>query len=1088
MNSRKPRLFLRAIAGAVTFLAAQAAFAQNTTPAKATAGAAEPETITLSPFVVSGEHDTGYSASDTLAGTRLRTPLKDIAASVSVITKDFLDDIGATNTADLLVYTTGTEVVGIGGNFSGSTATTYSQEYEPQREDASPQTRLRGLAAADETRNFFASAPHVPLDSYNTQSVTINRGANAILFGFGSPAGIIENSLILPRFRNAAQVQLRTGSFGTHRESVDIDHVLIKDKLALRVASVDDHREYEQDFAFRDQQRLFGALTFKPFKMTTIRVNGEHGHLDQRQPRLDPPLDWMSSWWQFGQPTRATQIFSGNLPNGTPVTTYLRNTNLDGLAGNWSQNPGLIYDNASATTPSDAFVGYVSLPGGVKYRHLGPRSTKEVALFIPGYIDPLAGFQVSKQITDRSVFDYRKQSLDGPNDGTWMDFSTANFTLEQLFLDGDAGFEVSYDRQKSIQGVHRLMSGYRGNAIYIEVNETTTDGRPNPNFGRPFISASGYFNWDQNVLDTGRATAFLKHDFSHQLGFVGRLLGRQNLTGLYTEFYRDQVYMSGGDAESDVAFNTGLGAHSLGDRSISPVIYIGPSLLGAASPAGSHLQGLQNTIIYPSSAPVWVANASTGNKWVQQTLPIYQYPDYAHLASNVVNNHYRAVSSAAVWQGNWWDDTLVSVLGWRHDDVRNSSSPNTAIDPATGAQSLTPNPRVPGLQTTHSSFSYGLTLHVPAKWFQRLPGSPALSLYYNKSENFQITGARNTILGDPIAPQSGNTREFGVGLTAFQNRLSLRAAWYNTVQENMTDSRVSQALDRVATLENAIVEDIPKATLDAIGYVGPDSPGQSALYKRYLDAHNVQLGALRADGTRVWTSSNPNGQADVTSSISKGVEIEGVFNATKNWRILFNVTRQQASQGDTSPTLDAILKDRLAQWKNPQLWTQTIGAWTVQSYAETNLINPLNTAKLSAGQYTPELRKWRANLVTNYSFDKASRLKGWGIGGAARWQDRVAIGYPVIDDPTLGLVTDVQHPFMGPDQITYDAWVSYQRKIFNGKIGWKLQLNIRNLLNDNLLIPVAANPITAGDLTHYDIAAYRIGVGRTWELTSTFSF
>jgi outer membrane receptor protein involved in Fe transport len=264
MNSRKPRLFLRAIAGAVTFLAAQAAFAQNTTPAKATAGAAEPETITLSPFVVSGEHDTGYSASDTLAGTRLRTPLKDIAASVSVITKDFLDDIGATNTADLLVYTTGTEVVGIGGNFSGSTATTYSQEYEPQREDASPQTRLRGLAAADETRNFFASAPHVPLDSYNTQSVTINRGANAILFGFGSPAGIIENSLILPRFRNAAQVQLRTGSFGTHRESVDIDHVLIKDKLALRVASVDDHRETNKISRFATSSGCLARLRSSP--------------------------------------------------------------------------------------------------------------------------------------------------------------------------------------------------------------------------------------------------------------------------------------------------------------------------------------------------------------------------------------------------------------------------------------------------------------------------------------------------------------------------------------------------------------------------------------------------------------------------------------------------------------------------------------------------------------------------------------------------------------------------------------------------------------------------------------------------------
>ncbi|HEU5079468.1 MAG TPA: TonB-dependent receptor plug domain-containing protein [Opitutaceae bacterium] len=1043
--------------------------------------------ITLSPFVISGEQDSGYIASDTLAGTRLRTPLKDVAASISVVTKDFLNDIAATSAADLLVYTTGTEVVGVGGNFSGSAATTYSQEYEPQREDASPQTRLRGLASADETRNFFSAAPHVPFDSYNTQSVTINRGANAILFGFGSPAGIVENTLETANFKNTGEVQLRVGSFGTRRESIDLNRVLLKDKLAIRVAALDESRKYEQDFAHRDQERIYGAITFKPFKSSTFRVNAEHGHLDQALPRLDPPLDWMSSWWQFGQPARDTQIYSGNMPNGVPVTTYLRNNNLDGLAGNWSQNAGLIYDSANATTPSDAFVGYVSLANGVRYRHLGPRSTKEVALFVPGYIDPLAGFQVSKQITDRSIFDYRKESLDGPNDNTSLDFDTVNGTFEQLFLNGDAGFEIAYDHQESTQGVHRLMSGYRGNSIYIEVNKTTTDGRPNPNFGRPFISASGYFNQDRNTLDSGRATAFLKHDFSRQMGLFGRILGVQNLTGMYTQFYRDQVYMSGNDAETDVGFNTGLGGHSLADRSVSPVFYIGPSLANASSPSGANLHGLQNTIVYPDSVTVWVANAGTGNKWVQQTWPIYQYPDYAHLASNVVNNHYRAISSAEVWQGNWFHNLFVSTLGWRHDEVRNSSSPNTSIDPATGAQSLTPNPRVPGQENKNDSFSYGLALHVPSQWFERLPGAPLLSLYYNKSENFQITGVRTNVLGDAIAPQSGDTKEIGVGLSAWDNRVSLRVAWYETVQDSMTDARLQQALGRIGVLEDSIYGNIPKATLDSIGYMGVDSSNLSPLFAKYVAAHRFNVGPVRADGTRDLTYSAPTGEADVTSSISKGIEIEGVFNATKNWRLAFNLAKQQAVQGDTSAVFAALLDERLQQWHNPLLWGQTIGAWNVQSYAETNLINPLNTAKLSTGQYMPELREWRANFISNYSFPREGFLKGWGIGGALRWQDRVATGYPVISDPTLGLITDVNHPFWGPSQTTWDGWLSYQRKLWHN-INWKLQLNVRNIFNDNLLVPVVANPVTVGDLKTHDNVAWRVGAGRTWELTSTFSF
>ncbi|HEY9153512.1 MAG TPA: TonB-dependent receptor plug domain-containing protein, partial [Opitutaceae bacterium] len=78
------------------------------------------ESVVLSPFVVSASEDAGsYSATSTLAGTRVRTDLRDTASAISVVTQQFLQDTGATNAADLLVYTPSTEVGGIGGNFSG---------------------------------------------------------------------------------------------------------------------------------------------------------------------------------------------------------------------------------------------------------------------------------------------------------------------------------------------------------------------------------------------------------------------------------------------------------------------------------------------------------------------------------------------------------------------------------------------------------------------------------------------------------------------------------------------------------------------------------------------------------------------------------------------------------------------------------------------------------------------------------------------------------------------------------------------------------------------------------------------------------
>ena len=78
----------------------------------------EEEVFELSPFSVSAEDNVGYRANNTLAGTRLNTQLKDVASAVQVVTKEFLDDVGAVDLGELLTYTTGTEAAGPGGNAS----------------------------------------------------------------------------------------------------------------------------------------------------------------------------------------------------------------------------------------------------------------------------------------------------------------------------------------------------------------------------------------------------------------------------------------------------------------------------------------------------------------------------------------------------------------------------------------------------------------------------------------------------------------------------------------------------------------------------------------------------------------------------------------------------------------------------------------------------------------------------------------------------------------------------------------------------------------------------------------------------------
>src|SRR5688500_3612614 len=82
------------------------------TPAATAPAATAPEEediIVLSPFEDSAEEERGYSAATTLAGNRLNTELRDIGNAVTVITGQFLKDIGATSNESLLQYTVGTE-------------------------------------------------------------------------------------------------------------------------------------------------------------------------------------------------------------------------------------------------------------------------------------------------------------------------------------------------------------------------------------------------------------------------------------------------------------------------------------------------------------------------------------------------------------------------------------------------------------------------------------------------------------------------------------------------------------------------------------------------------------------------------------------------------------------------------------------------------------------------------------------------------------------------------------------------------------------------------------------------------------------
>ncbi len=354
--SYKIALVLAAIIAAGPSWAQQAAKATNAKPAKE-----EEEVLQLSPFEVSADATTGYAAATTLAGNRLATELRDIGNAVTVITSQFLKDIGATDNKSLLQYTTNTEVGGIYGNFSGAGDSSHLDE-SGKFTNPNGNTRIRGLTAADNTRDYFLT--DIPWEGYNIDGVDLQRGPNSILFGQGSPAGIINTRTKTAAFKDSNEVSIRVGSFGSMRETVDFNKVLLKNELAVRVSAVRNNEKYKQDPAFSDSKRLYGAIRYEPGFLkkdsarTIIKANIEFGNTDSNNPRQLSPNDRLSPWFYTG-------TFAGRDVGNQPTTFSNLNRITPNMIEMEDDNTGVA--GHGLDRPAHNGPGGLYLVGGVNY-------------------------------------------------------------------------------------------------------------------------------------------------------------------------------------------------------------------------------------------------------------------------------------------------------------------------------------------------------------------------------------------------------------------------------------------------------------------------------------------------------------------------------------------------------------------------------------------------------------------------------------------------------------------------------------------------------------------------------------------------
>lgn len=265
-------------------VALTAALKAQSTPT--TAAPAKDETITLSPFTVSTAKDNGYIAADSLLAGRLSTELIKTPSDITVLTRDFINDIGATDYLQASAYLTNTYAT------------------IPAGQDFGAQNNFRGLGGGFPTRNYFKH--NNTLDFYNVERVESARGPNALLFGDGIVGGVINTVTKQAKpGRRFTELSVRADSEGSLRGTVDANIPLGRDG-AVRVNLVKSDDRTWVDTSFRNLVGATVAATSRPWKPGEFRVEIETGDLKQnyaRQNFTDTLSLWNGVAWPGAQTT-----------------------------------------------------------------------------------------------------------------------------------------------------------------------------------------------------------------------------------------------------------------------------------------------------------------------------------------------------------------------------------------------------------------------------------------------------------------------------------------------------------------------------------------------------------------------------------------------------------------------------------------------------------------------------------------------------------------------------------------------------------------------------------------------------------------
>jgi len=1083
------------------------------------------DTIMLSPFEVVSDNR-GYYSANSMSGTRFNTKLEDLASSITVVTKEQMQDFAMLDINDVFLYTANTEGTGTYTDFS---IDRNGQVMDNVQLNPSGANRIRGIAPANVSYGNFETMNRNPIDPTIVDGVEVSRGPNANVFGLGNPSGTVNQVPSAANLTaNRSRAELRADSYDGYRSVLDVNRVLIKGKLGVRASGVYQHEGFERKPSGVNTRRMNAMIKYQPFKNTTITGSYLYYKMDGNRPNYTPPRDNVSYWVASGKPgwdpvTQTIHVNGttlGPFPTDTTLPDYFTHTGGPFQRSNlYIDQTGLAYwaapGNNTGTTPT-ANPG----TGAANLRLLGSNPAGSSA----GRITNQPLFTTTPTVSSKEMYDWSSINLASVN--RMMDKTeTYLLQLDQVFFASPfhtlAG-QVAFFREDS-ERYQRLPIGAGSNVgqtgqLWVDVNERNLDGTPNPFFGRPYIGVLEPRTFQMPATwDTTRAQLAYRIDFTQNQGW-SKWLGRHQISG-YAEYkYRvNRTYAFREALTSDFPWTavgqTGFATDTVARGNQGSIVggpQAGPNIVRGffryyvGDNVGTNVDYAPSDFKTGSYPFVW---GTTGNfRRDPANLGLVATTDGAGGLSNLKQV---LKTPGAVMQNHLLDDMVVTTFGIRQDKVYSKF----------GA--------TPQLTDNNTNFDYTATNHwaagdyryssgrtktagVVARPFKDLgflkeqAGSGSgigrfladalrgLSLTYNKSDNFIPAPPAVDLYLNSLPNTTGTGKDYGFWLDMMSSKLVIRFNHYINSQHNIRDGDANTIAQRVLRLDLDISNDNYQLYDRATDWVTAANPTWTPdqvknevvnnVMKLNVPQYDALVAAFRA-GTIAATN-------DVTAT---GNELEINYNPTRYWTVAASATETKAVNTNVSTALEQWIAQRMPVWTtivDPRnggslWWTNATygGSQTAAQNFATFVQAPYSVIKQQESKSRPELSKYNAKLSTNYQLAGITSqpiLKKVSIGGAVRWQDRSAIGYYGVEQyPAVITALDANRPIWDKAHYYFDAFVGYKTKMFADRVMGTFRFNVRNIQESGGLRAIATFP----DGTP---SAYRIVDPRQFILTASF--